>query len=281
MWDARKVLLATVVFTAVFYRLAAFEKKRLDAALNAVDDLYDKCSEEAKRKLTDSDLLEKELNRSVEFKKAWERSIHCSEQVPEGEQKQTIALSAYVAAGHDFQKIFNDEVETKGVNKSTYENDFNFKSLHFLLMRSMKMQPDNCKTVYSWLEDYQIDVEKGSKVRLGRFMMAEESFPEVMRFIPEGSVILNITSCFFVSLRNNTCTGKSCNVLLLSPAEVFTVERKYDMLSDDTGDFTVIDLKHSGLKSYHGCYLSRSHANVSSQWLVLMLVASSLIFLYC
>ncbi|KAG7225830.1 hypothetical protein INR49_014351, partial [Caranx melampygus] len=274
MWDARKLLVATVVFTAVFYRLAAQETKPLNTAPDAVDYLYDKCSEEAKRRL-DSDLLEKELNQSgVEFNTAWKTGFDCSKQVPGGEKKQITALSAYFNAGEPFQNTFNNEVETKGVDVNTY-NSFNFKSLHYLLMSSMEMhQKINCTTVYAFIEG-QFHATNGSEVRLGRFVMAEKSFAEIRRSLPEDSFIFNITSCFFVNLRGKTCNSKSENALLLSPAEMFTVEGQNTIRDEDNGDYTMIVLKHSSLKKRYNCQLASKSPglNVSSQWLVLVLAA--------
>lgn len=236
-------------------KLAADDTKQLDAAPNAVDYLYDTCSEAAMRMFTDL-VLEKELNRSMEFKRAWNENYTCLTQVPEAKKKQMTALSAFVANEQQFQKTFNEDVETKGANFSTYEKDFNFKSLHFLLMSSMEMHKNNCMTGYIYTDDYVYDAKIGSEVRFGRFMKAHGSFAESTKLAREESVILNITSCFFVNLKGNTCSRKSEYALLLSPAEVFTVESKKE-ISDDDGLYTLIVLTHSNLKSRDFCHLPR------------------------
>lgn len=236
-------------------KMAADETKQLDDAPNAVDYLYDTCSEEVKRTFTDL-VLEKELKRSVEFKKAWNKNYTCLTQVPEGKKKQMTALSAFVAKEQQFEKTFNEDVETKGTNFSTYEKDFNFKSLHFLLMSSMEMHKNNCMNGYIYIDDYDYDAKIGSEVRFGRFMKAHGSFADSTKLAREESVILNITSCFFINLKDNTCSRKSEYALLLSPAEVFTVESK-NTISDEDGLYTLIVLKHLNLKSRDFCHLSR------------------------
>ncbi|XP_056227851.1 erythroblast NAD(P)(+)--arginine ADP-ribosyltransferase [Seriola aureovittata] len=280
MWDGRKLLLATVVFTSLFYRLAAQETKLLDMAENAVDALYSNCHKETKEKLINSGILEKELNQSQGFKKAWNSKPQCAQQMPGGIKEERLALLAYVNGDGDFLKTFNNEVETMGVNVSTYENQFHFKSLHFLLMRSMKA--NKCKTGY-FLAEQQYKANVGSKVRLGQFKKVEADFSSFKKFEDlDEKLVFNITSCFFVNMNDNNCTKDIVSALLLSPAEVFTVESVNDKDEKAEGiKYREIVLQHSKVESHHDCYISRSPADVSNQWLVLVLVALSLFFLNC
>ncbi|XP_040893001.1 T-cell ecto-ADP-ribosyltransferase 1 isoform X2 [Toxotes jaculatrix] len=278
MWDRRKVLLAAIIFTALYYSVPAGSSKVLDMAPDAVDDLYSNCREEAMKKFIESGLLKQELKHSSSFEKAWNESTRCSKLIPGGRQEHTTALLAYDNVDREFIVTLNNEVETVGANVSTYENDFHFKSLHFLLMDYMMLQkPNNCKTVYIVPEEDNFNVQKGSKVRLGRFSKAEADFAKLKYFNDlDGLFVLNITSCFFAKLGDNICKNDEKNILL-SPAEVFTVETVKEINTDDSS-YTEIVLKHSDLKSFHNCYIfSRSPADVSTQWLVLMLVALSLL----
>ncbi|GLD52354.1 GPI-linked NAD(P)(+)--arginine ADP-ribosyltransferase 1-like protein [Lates japonicus] len=162
MWDRGKLLLAAVVFTALCYRVAA---KHLDMAPHAVDVLYNKCREEAIKEFIHSGVLKAELNGSEGFQEAWSESTRCSEMIPRGIKEHTTALLAYADGNDKFKKTFNDEVETMGANVSSYEKDFHFKSLHFLLMDYMMLpKPENCTTVYVLSEPgEQVTAEKGSK----------------------------------------------------------------------------------------------------------------------
>ncbi|XP_060942012.1 GPI-linked NAD(P)(+)--arginine ADP-ribosyltransferase 1 [Limanda limanda] len=276
MWHRRKVLLAAVVFTALYCSVAAEDPKKLDMAPDAVDYLYDKCSKEAMEKLIHSGLLIQELNLTAGFQTAWSDSTKCSKLIPGKTKEHTAALGAYVNGDSDFRGAFNSQVETMGVNASTYENNFNFKSLHFLLMDYMVLQkPQTCKSVYVYPEK-KVTAQVGSKVRLGRFTLAELSFSELTKHDDlEGAVILNITSCFFVTVGENICS-KQPDTALLSPAEEFTVENVTSKTYDDEKYIEIV-LKASGQQGSHNCDLfSRSPAVVSTHvWLVLVLLSLS------
>ena len=156
-------------------KVAAQETKQLDMAPDAVDYLYDKCRKKAMDKLIYSGLLKQELNLTASFQTAWSHSTHCSKLIPGGHKEHTAALGAYVTG--DFKDTFNSQVETMGGNVSTYQNNFSFKSLHFLLMDYMVLQkPQTCKNVYVLPEVTEVTAQVGSKVRLGRFTSAELSF---------------------------------------------------------------------------------------------------------
>ncbi|XP_062244463.1 GPI-linked NAD(P)(+)--arginine ADP-ribosyltransferase 1 [Platichthys flesus] len=278
MWHSRKVLLAAVVFTALYYSVAAEDMKQLDMAPDAVDYLYDKCSKDAMEKLIHSGLLRQELNLTAGFQTAWSESTKCSKLIPGGIKEHTIALGAYVNSDMDFKGTFNNQVETMGGNVSTYENNFNFKSLHFLLMDYMvRQKPQTCKSVFV-IQDKEVTAKVGSKVRLGRFTTAELSFTGLKKMVDlEDQVILNITSCFFVKLGENICS-KQTDTVLLSPAEEFTVESVTDKMYDDE-TYTDIALKATGHQGSHNCDIfSRSPAVVSTHvWLVLVLLCFSLV----
>ncbi|XP_071361070.1 ecto-ADP-ribosyltransferase 5 [Trachinotus anak] len=281
MWDRKKLLLAAIVFTAVCNRLAAQDTRELNMAEDAYDDQYTDCREKAMEKLIKSEVLRHELDLNKEFMDAWNTDSKCSKRMPGGTKEHAVALSAYVNGGEAFLDKFHNQVKAMGVNVNMYENHFDFKSLHFLLMDSIMLQQRNCETMY-FLHDGEYSAQLGSEVRLGQFRIAERSFDRLRKFEDlEGTLLFNITSCFFFKLSDNNCTRSTGEEFLLSPAEVFTVESiNYRPLDDDTG-YTEIVLNHSGEKSFHNCYISRSPADVSNQWLVFMLVALSLFFLNC
>ncbi|XP_063739981.1 erythroblast NAD(P)(+)--arginine ADP-ribosyltransferase isoform X2 [Eleginops maclovinus] len=278
MWNTRKMLLASIVFTALFYK--AESAKVMDMAPDAVDDMYNGCRNEALEKFVHSGLLKQELNSSKEFQEAWTRNTACSKLIPGGTKEHMAALLAYyVEENQDFSKTFDNAVQTTGGNVSTYENQFHYKSLHFLLMDSMwLLEQKECKTVYVVQEDYT--AKEGSKVRFGKFTKVWSSYRSMQNMVDfDGQFVFNITSCYFINPGANICTADQ-DMVLLSPTEEFTVEA-VNKLKDsiNESEYTGIVLKHSSLNSTHNCYiLSRSPADVSSQWLVLMLVILSLFF---
>ncbi|XP_070684255.1 ecto-ADP-ribosyltransferase 4 [Pempheris klunzingeri] len=273
MWERRK--LAAIVFTALYYKATA---KLLDMAPDAVDDMYEGCHQQAMEKFIKLGLLKQELNSSKGFQKAWSTSTHgCSPVIPGGIKEHTTALLAYFNGDVDFIKPFNKDVERLGVNVSTYEEDFHFKSLHFLLMDSLRLlNPKTCSTLYV-LSEESYTAKKGSKVRFGSFTTVYSSYKKVKKMEDlDGQVILNITSCFFATLRD--CTEYK-DVVLLSPTEVFTVDEVNKKSDADDSEYTEIVLTHSKMDSLHNCYIfSRAPADVSTQWLVLVFVVLSLFF---
>ncbi|XP_037621396.1 ecto-ADP-ribosyltransferase 5 isoform X2 [Sebastes umbrosus] len=277
MCDRRKLLLAAIVF---YYKVTAGSPKLLDMAPDAVDYVYDECRKEAMETFIHSGLLQKELNASEGFQRAWSAKTSCSKLIPGGTKEHTAALLAYADGEAEFTETFDIAVETTGGNVSTYENHFHFKSLHFLLMDSMSLPnpKEKCKIVHFLTDKYT--AQKGSKMRFGKFTKVHSSYSAAQSMTDlDDQVIFNITSCFFVNLGDDICSEDQ-GMVLLSPAEVFTVEA-VNVITDERNDaeYTEIVLKHSELKKSDNCKsLSRSPADGSTQWLVLMLVALSLFF---
>ncbi|KAF3852358.1 hypothetical protein F7725_005713, partial [Dissostichus mawsoni] len=237
MFDRRKMLLASIVFTALFYKVTAESKKRLDMAPDAIDDMYNGCRKEGLEKLVHSGLLKQELNSSAGFQKAWSANSPCSKPIPGGTKEHMAAILAYVEGDAYFSKTFDNAVQTMGGN-------FHYKSLHFLLMDSMLLlHPKECKTVHIIREKYT--AQQGSSL-----------MKSMMDF--EGMVVFNITSCFFINLGTNICSADK-DMALLSPVEVFTVDAAKEIHDkDNDSEYTAIVLKHSSLKGTHDCYfLSR------------------------
>lgn len=233
--------------------MTAERAKLLDMAPDAVDNLYNGCREQALETFIHSGLLRQELNHTKGFQKAWSLMSQCSKLIPGKMKEHSAALLAYANGDADFLKTFNNAVETLGVNVSTYENKFHFKSFHFLLMDSMMLlPPKECKTVYALPEHTTYRAKKGSKVRFGQFTMVYSQCSELKKLIDfDGQVLLNITSCFFANLGANICNDE--DAALLSPAEVFTVEDVKRVKDADESDYTVIILKHSKVDSSHNC----------------------------
>lgn len=232
--------------------MTATSSKALDMAPNAVDDLYKGCKDEA-LKIINSRLLTEELKRSQKFQEAWAAHSSCTTLTPAQTNERLTALSVYVNGGDVFKDDFNAAVETLGVNVSTYKNKFHFKSFHFLLMDSMKLlDGKKCKTVHA-LTSKEYTATKGSKVKLGHFMEVYSNYSDLEKMEDfHGNVLFNITSCFFAKLGENTCAEK--DTMLLSPAEVFTVEDVKKVTDGDT-EYTAIILRYKEVKSSHNCYM--------------------------
>ncbi|CAI5680508.1 unnamed protein product [Oreochromis niloticus] len=253
----REVLVVAIIFTVACSKVTTQETRLLDFLNNTdvVDDQYDGCRDEAMKKFIESDVLKRELNNSKGFQKAWNKSIECSKQIPGGRKEHTAALSVYVNGDRSFIQTLNKAIETMGGNVSIYENHFHFKSLHFLLMDSMRLlKPKDCKNFYVF-QDGQNQPQKGSTVRFTSFTLAYSNYEELKSFEDvDENTILHLTSCFFVNLKDYVC-GQEQDEILLSPAEVFTVEQMETKTTSDGDEYLEIVLNHSGLNSSHNCYI--------------------------
>lgn len=222
-------------------------------AENAVDDLYRGCSTQAFDKFIKGGLLEKELKHSKEFKRAWENGRTSLKPIPVKSEEHLMALRAY-CNDEDFAATFNKGVKTLGADAKKYEDQFHFKSFHFLLTDSMRqLKSEDCKTVYA-LARNKIIAKNESIVRFGRFLKASSTFSFLKKLTDlDGHYIFNITSCFFAHMGPDICNEED-NVLL-SPAEKFTVESYVKVHNkDDDSDYDIITLKHANLDNFHNCY---------------------------
>lgn len=224
-------------------------------ASDSVDDRYVGCRDQAFETFIKGGLLDEELKLNTDFSKAWIIEEACLKQKPETSKEHLTALTAHNSEDQKIIADFNQAVKTLGANATLYKEKFHFKAFHFLLMDSMrKQQPKDCKTVYA-VPGYRYSDSKGSKVRLGQFLKAYSSFSYLGKMMDlEGSLVFNITSCFFAKMGADVCSAE--DAVLLSPAEVFTLENfeKVNEKEKET-EYEVITLKHAGLFSYHNCYI--------------------------
>lgn len=219
-------------------------------ALDAVGEQYDGCREEALQAFVHSGLLREELNNSESFLKAWNRNAQqCSKPIDGGIKEHAVALSVY-ANERDFVTTFDKAVETMRNNVSAYEN-FPYKSFLFLLTDAMRLLNSSvCKSLY-FVPDEEPKLKPGSSVRLGSFKTVYLRITSVGYDLHELTVY-NLTSCFFVNLREHGC-GKNKNMVLISPAEEFIVEGDFEKTRDDA-EYTEVALKHSKVTSFNNCH---------------------------
>lgn len=275
MLEGRYFVLAVICSLAFCIKVAA--EVPLDMAPDAVDDMYKGCTKDALNKIVLSDLLKEELNNSEAFQRAWSHSqtSACTKVIPKGVKEHTMALRTFVSSPESFRTALNNAVYAYGTNTTTYEDNFYFKSLHFLLMDSIRLlNPGTCKTLYAFSEP-KFSVQKGSSVRFGRFYVAYSNLDTLKERDIDGETVLGITTCFFAELGDNICQHDD-PITLISPTEEFTVEDVKTVEEDSDVSYTMILIKHSQLKSTHNCYMfSRSFDDAPSLWLVLALLTSS------
>lgn len=238
-----------LILTAAFSHKVAVSKK-LDMAPNAVDDQYKECRDQMFLRVT-QELLGRELNTTEGFNNAWKQG-NCPKVIPGGDRIHTNALAVF---GHNkkFRNTFNDKVETLGGNVSVYNQEFQFKSFHFLLMDSFRLlKPAKCRTVYRGVEKkYAATV--GSEVRFGRFTSAGLKHSAAVEDSSDGTVF-NITTCSAINLYENSCEPSDVGSWLIPPAEEFTVDAVDDVEDKDDNTYRQITLRSFRMASTHDCY---------------------------
>ncbi|KAL7841489.1 hypothetical protein SRHO_G00251800 [Serrasalmus rhombeus] len=261
MMGGQSLSLFLLMFLPVLIHNVTAEKRILDMAPNAVDDTFSECRDKMIQTITEpGGLLQKELKARKDFADMWRsHGGTCEKQIYGATPHHLAALQAYGNSGVQFRKTFNRLVQTKGSNATTYNDDFPFKSLHFLLTDALRLlNPGKaCYTVYFGTSNLYT-AETGKEVRFGRFLhpRVQQSL-EIEAAESEGKgTLFNISSCSVVNVENYTCTSEEIEQLI-SPTEVFRV-KSISRVSTDEADYNIITLTHSGFLSNHDCYYSTS-----------------------
>ncbi|XP_035992909.1 T-cell ecto-ADP-ribosyltransferase 1 [Fundulus heteroclitus] len=284
MFSRGKLHLVSLLFSSFFFsQVSLGNAKLLDASSPVIDDLYDGCRKEAMEKFI-PDVLKQELDQNEKLQKAWKTGQemrtknNCTSQIPGGNEEHTSALSAYYYDNVDFLKEMNGAVETMMGNVTTYERDFHFKALHFLLMDSMMLlKPKECRQVYLIQDRRNKIPEANSKVRFASFT---EVNPDLKFSDLYEQTVFQITTCFYVNLGDQLCQSK-VGKIILSPAEVFTVERVGKKTTEDDEEYTEVVLSHPALQSNHNCVMfSRSAADITAHLFLPGLVALAIFSMY-
>ncbi|KAI7810905.1 GPI-linked NAD(P)(+)--arginine ADP-ribosyltransferase 1 [Triplophysa rosa] len=221
---------------------------KLDMFPKVVD--YSSCRDEMLQIVTKpGGLLQQELNNSTDFKLMWKANATCEEKIPGATQEHMAALKSYADASPKFHELFNMKLYSKGKNITTYQNEFPFKSLYFLLTDAMqRLSKDMCQMIYSGIENEELTA--GDLVRFGTFLPARLKYSDALEDIVDVSgTVFNITSCSVFNL-DEKCKSDEID-LLISPMESFKV--KEIRTSVDNGDETykqVALVQHSFRSSF-------------------------------
>ncbi len=230
-------------------------------ALNSVDDQYYDCTPIMER-LVETEYLEKEINNSPEFKKAWE----------EGEEKyktpentltinNLIAIHVYTNFELKVYKNLNNDVR-KG--KDDYkQKKYNWYSLHFLLTNAIQklknIQNKRHNTFRGTSMDFDKDVEN-KEVRFGSFTSSSLDRKVAQDF--------GNKSCFEIETVEGANVTKYSKhpdqeEVLIPPYEKFYVTAvKTRKDQKDLWCETVFILKSSGNRSDLNCLLIQDRAKL-------------------
>ncbi|XP_056335177.1 uncharacterized protein si:ch211-145b13.6 [Danio aesculapii] len=195
-------------------------------------------------------LLQIEINNNTGFQDMWKNSRPCTKSIPGATSEHMTALHVYVA-DNKFRTNF-DKIYSKSTGGSTYQDEFPFKSVFFLLTDAMSLLKKNCRTVYSGAEE-EYKTKVGEKVRFKSFFPAMLKLTDATENASTGEfgTVFSINSCSAIELDANGCNSEEMD-LLISPTEVFTVEN-IEIVHNSNDNYKHITLKHSEYQSKSDC----------------------------
>ncbi|KAL0154436.1 hypothetical protein M9458_050258, partial [Cirrhinus mrigala] len=198
-------------------------------------------------------LLETELNNNNDFKTMWQSNATCKKAIPEVTPDHIAALQSYAEASPSFHKNFKKLLKTSR-GSSSYQDEFPFKSLFFLLTDAMQLIGKNkCRTVYSGT-DKEYSAKIGEKVHFESFFPAELQLTDLTEDAvsdDDTGTLFHIMSCSVISLEDYKCYTEEFE-LLISPTEVFTVT-DIRSVNNSNDKFKKITLTHFGNQSSSDC----------------------------
>ncbi|XP_066193395.1 NAD(P)(+)--arginine ADP-ribosyltransferase 2-like isoform X2 [Sylvia atricapilla] len=239
----------TLALLAMAVATVAIEVVSLDMAKNSFDDQYLKCSVKMSNnfpELQDSDFL-----RIEKFKENWTKAIDewqkrgsvSSPLTPD----QAIALMAYTMGNIKLYATFNAAVRQGGTSSQKYQNEFHFKSLHFLLTRALQMlrHPNDCKNVFRGVTGVKFNTTTGMEVRFGQF--ASTSLNKTLAQAYGKDTMFKVYTCHGVDIQKFSYNQDEQEVLI-PPFETFKI-------TDVTqaGNTMNIELQSTGTSSNYDC----------------------------
>ncbi|XP_021474917.2 T-cell ecto-ADP-ribosyltransferase 2 [Oncorhynchus mykiss] len=253
MQGQREKTFILILVAALSHRVT--QAKVMDMVPNAVDDQYTHCREQMLKKVVEGGLLEEELKGSLEYRDVW-GAKQCTKLIPGGVKQHTDALVSYGHGGNEFRNMFNQAVETQGGNVTVYNGNFQFKSLHFLLMDAMRLlKTENCQTVFRG-SSKEYEAQVGSEVRFGRFTTTKAKRSDAEESASDNGILFNIISCTVVNIDEYTCFSDSIDQLI-SPAEVFRVAEVKNVRNKDHEyrEIVLTSSRTHSIDSIRDCYL--------------------------
>ncbi|XP_032921593.1 erythroblast NAD(P)(+)--arginine ADP-ribosyltransferase-like [Catharus ustulatus] len=168
------LLALTLALLAITVATMAYEEKPLDMALDSFDDQYQGCGPDMEAELPA--LNHSEFQSNSLFAQVWPKAvanwqIRGSPVSPLSSSAQAVAIMAYTMS--DLYKEFNDNVRKAGRCPQTYQQNFHFKTLHFLLTDALAKLRDaqgkKCHCVIRGVKNYLFHANVGDIVRFGQF----------------------------------------------------------------------------------------------------------------
>lgn len=231
-------------------------------AENSVDDLYVGCKTNMADQVK-TVLLENELNRSPEFKTAWQNG-EMNATIPSDNLtwNHSVAIYVYTNSRFNLYQNFNNAVRT---DKQKYQDKtFTWYSLFFYLAEAiqiLKEMQNGCKLTYRGTNFEFHENVLNTEVRFGQFASSSLDLTEAELFGTKSC--FEITTCEGADLENYSRFPEEKEVLI-PPYEKFSVtEVKRRTDHEDLWCETVYVLKSTGVRSDLNCAFFRNQAETS------------------
>ncbi|KAG1926491.1 NAD(P)(+)--arginine ADP-ribosyltransferase 2-like [Pimephales promelas] len=200
-------------------------------AEDSVDDMYDGCEDEMKKKVPE--YLRNEKNKNPTFKKVWDsQEKRMNKKGKKGQQKdQIVAIRTYIDKSGVYLD-FNNAVRTQGPQ---YKTTFGYHALHFLLTTAIKdkaKREKRCLTCYRRVNvAFSRDV-KNKEIRFGSFNSASQGdYANESQFGKKSC--FEIFTCMGVDI-SSVSQYENEREVLIPPYEVFkVVEITYSSMEPD------------------------------------------------
>ncbi|XP_016160947.1 PREDICTED: erythroblast NAD(P)(+)--arginine ADP-ribosyltransferase-like [Ficedula albicollis] len=244
------LLALTLALLPMTVATTAYEVKPLDMAPDSFDDQYRGCGPAMKAALPA--LNHSEFQKNCFFAKGWEKAVAMWQRV--GSPVSPLSSSAQAIAIVSYNMIyvheeFNDETSVAGRSPQEYRDNFNYKTLHFLLTDALATlraaQGQQCRCVTWAAPQYKFKANVGDIVRLGQFVLSWPCRGGTRSFFTP--TMFQVQTCHGVGIQAFIDQPRS-ETLLIPPFEKFRVTNVID-----DGEKEEIHLDSIGTYSKYNC----------------------------
>ncbi|XP_005430830.2 NAD(P)(+)--arginine ADP-ribosyltransferase 2-like [Geospiza fortis] len=244
------LLARTLALLAMAVVTVAIKVVPLDMAQDSFDDQYRGCGPAMTKAFPA--LYKFEFQKNPLFAKTWVKAEaewrkRGSHVFPLASPAQAVAVMAYTMK--DIYNGFNKAVRAAGLSRQEYQNNFHFKTLHFLLTQALvtlrQAQNGQCRHVFRGVRDIHFQARRGQRVRFGQFTSTSPRKEIALRFGTD--TIFQVQTCHGVDIRQFSMYPTEEEVLI-PPFETFHVTQ---VIWD--GKRTQIWLRSAGTFSKYNC----------------------------
>ncbi|NXM96515.1 NRT2 ribosyltransferase, partial [Sylvia borin] len=217
----------TLALLAMTMATAATKVVPLDMTQDSFDDQHRGCGPAMKARLPVLNCSE--FQKNLFFAWAWPEAVAEWQRLgspvsPLSSSVQAITLMAFMTY-ICLWSIFNIAMRVAGHSRLEYQENFHFKTLHFLLTNALATLRDTQKgqcldNVFRGVRDHQFKVKKGDEVRFGQFASTSLSKTVALGF--GNSTMFKVYTCHGVDIQKFSMHPEEKEVLI-PPFETFMV----------------------------------------------------------